>query len=336
MGHKSEESDLKDVLNDEIKTASDEALPPIEKFSHQIQSVPKIISKAHAVDQVLLHYFHEIQQSANEVVDHLHEERKSILKKFDSYLLPIAKEVLDELIHHADELRQDLDHSLEEPTSTLKKDWISYAKKWVQLYAKWHDKKAITNKVLKLASERTSVLIEKDIKVIQDYQDQTLAGMSKESEEFIDLELRLNKATAEPLRNLVILKNQPHEQLTIKQASEWIENVHKMRTDYFEQVLHKIDSAVKEIVVREINSDHELVREVEDELSFIEQEMKHIDDLLTRIHRMDKEEIHYQKERIDSLLEHLQQYDFSHLPRDLTLRHEKILQFVEKAKSKLT
>jgi hypothetical protein len=336
MSNKSEDSDLENINEEEAKEASESALPAIERFYAQIQTFPKLISKAHVIDRTLLHHFHDIRHSASDVIEQLKKEKQSILKKFDSWLMPLAQEVLEELLEDADELKEDLDHSLDKLDSSIKKDWIEYAKKWTQLYARWHDRKGITKKVLKLAAERNSNLIEKDIKVIKDYQDQTLSSVPKGSEEFFNLEKRLFKATSEPLRHLVELKKgfSDKDDLSIKQASEWIANLQKQRESYFDMVLVKIDSAVKEVVSQDVSYDSDLFNELEGEIKFTEQEIKQIDEML-KVPQIDKSELAFLKERVNCLIDHLEEYDLQNIPKELENRLNAIRKWIEVTLQKL-
>ncbi len=339
MVKKSEDSDLEKVFEEEAKSASETALPAIERFYAQIQTFPKLIGKAHTIDKTLFHHFQEIRHSAVEVIDQLNQEKQKILRKFDSWLTPLAKEVLDDLMKDADDLKTDLEDSLEKLESSAHKDWIEYAKKWTQLYAKWHDRKGIKKKVLKLAAERNSRLIEKDIKVIKDYQDQALSSIPKESEEFFNLERRLVKATAEPLRNLVELKKLPFEkeELTIKQASEWIADLHNKRESYFDMVLLKIDSAAKDLVSLSVPViDRELYNELEGEINFIEHEIDQIKLIIPHLQHIDKDELIFLNERVDCLIDHLEDYDLTRMPKVLQNRLEKIQLWIKETSAKIT
>lgn len=337
MANKSEDPDLENNREEEFKSSSEDALPAIERFYDQIHTFPKLVSKAHVIDKTLLHHFQDIRHSAADVIEQLNKEKQAMLKKFDSWLMPLANEVLDSLLQDADELKLDLEHSLEKLDSSAKKDWIDYAKRWTQLYAKWHDRKGLTKKVLKLAAERNSRLIEKDIKVIKEYQDQTLQNVPKGSEEFYNLEKRLVKATSEPLRHLVELKKQfsEKEDLSIAQASEWVANIHKQRESFFDMVLVKIDSAVKEVVAPEVSYDGELFNELEGEIQFIEQEIKQINEIMLKLHRIDKAEQAFLKERVNGLIDHLEDYDLKNIPGELQKHLDVIRKWIEETTKKL-
>lgn len=336
MVSKSEDSDLESVFEEEVKSTSESARPAIERFYSQIHSFPKLIGKADVIDKTLLRHFQEIRHSAVEVIDQLQLEKQTILKKFDSWLMPLAKEVLDDLLKDADALKTDLDESLEKLDSSIHKDWIEYAKKWAQLYAKWHDRKGITRKVIKLAEARTAHLIEKDIKIIKEYQEQRLSHVPKESDEFFNLERRLIKATADPLRNLVALKKPPStkEGLSIKQASDWIANFHKKRESFFDMVLVKIDAAAKDLVASTA-IDQDLFNELQGEIKFIEHEIDQINPIIPHLQRIDKDELKFLNERVSCLIDHLEDYDLANLPKELQQRLDKIQQWITVTSAKI-
>ena len=315
MGDESEEPDFNHMMDkDEIPSV--EHLSALDNITNQIKSIPTLISTAKIIDQATLQNFEAIQEMASEAVIQMAVQSKKMISRFDKIFVPIVEEALNELIRDAQALKSDLDETLRTVDSTMNKNWSEHAKKWSQIYSRWYDRKILTQKVLTKANERASHLIEKDIKVIKNYLGQTLSSLSKGSEEFIQLERRLYKATAEPLRHLVNLKKLPEKNLSIIQASEWISNLQHERENFFNQVLAKIDASVKEIVSNEINDD-EKAQEIIEELAFIDQEMLQISEQLNSIPILDFNDVHFFKERLQSLVEHLKEFNLSTLPKSL-------------------
>ncbi|CUI16956.1 hypothetical protein PNK_1341 [Candidatus Protochlamydia naegleriophila] len=301
----------------------------IERLRDQIHSIPVLIHQALVIDQALSNHFKSLKDSANEVIVQFNEQKENILAQFDSLLMPLAKEVLEELIRDAERLKSDLDNTLLSMQKMVDMDWKGHALSWIELHSKWHDRHELNQRILKLVSDRTSQLIDKDIRVIQDYQTQSLSRMSQKDDVFKSVEKRLAKATEEPLKHLVELKRGVEETASMKQASEWIAQLHRQRESCFDQVLMKIDLIVKDLVLTEEEFDVDLFKDLEEEMFFVEQELKHIHDLLPKLHKNDEKEFFFTEARLEGLRDHLEQFDNLSLPRIVRERLEGIFRDIE-------
>ncbi len=335
MTHLSREPDpAKETYAPEMETQPTESqvvtdVTAIERLKDQIQSIPLLIHQALVIDQALSNHFKSLKNSANEVIAQFHEQKEDILAQFDSLLMPLAKEVLEALILDAEQLKMDLDNTLLSMQKMVDMDWEEHALSWVELYSKLNDRQELNQRILKLVSDRTSQLIDKDIRVIQDYQNQSLSRMSQEDDVFKNVENRLAKATEEPLKHLVELKRGIEETSSMKQASEWIAHLHRQRESCFDQVLMKIDLIVKDVVLIEEEFDIDLFKDLEEEMFFVEQELKHIHSLLPKLHKNDEKEFFFTEARLEGLKDHLEQFDNLSLPRIVRERLEGIFHDIE-------
>lgn len=235
-------------------------------------------------------------------------------------LCPSLKRLLENLLTDAEQLKDELDHKLEHLDQTTPEEWMEEAKHWARLYNKWHDRSALVGKILEVVADRTKHLIDKDIQVIQDYQTQLLAHIPQESETFRNLEDRLTHAIAEPLKQLISLRNQPREHTSLQQASEWVSNLQQQRESYFDQLLMKIDHVIKDVVYKEDSIDLSAFLEAESEIIFMERELHHINLDLSHIQLEEESERQFVLARLEGLLDHVDEVNEQALPLVLRQR----------------
>lgn len=301
------------------KEANHEKKPiAIERFYKQISSVPQWIRPNSENEDILLDRFKEVQNTALTIIHQFNQDKQHILKDFNTWLLPMAKEVLEEMTQHAEKLGENLQRALQQLEIISPTDWQQHAKQWASLYAKWYDPKHFTQKILQLVSQKADQLIEKDIKVIDDYQTQSLIHLPPE--EYEHVQARLQAATAESLKALQQLKQSPRE-LSLKQAAEWMAQLHKERETHFDELLMRIDQIIKEVVQPEHASfASEELLELEGEINFTEHELKHLAKVWRELKIKTESDKEFMVMRLDELEEHLDQFDFSRVPAELKRR----------------
>lgn len=283
----------------------------IQFFKHfysQIEAIPSLLTRATVIDQALMNNFNEIKNNANSLLQHLHEEREEFLQEFNGWLLPAAKEVIDGLYSDAEKLKKDLDG---EPQLS-KEIWTHHAQKWNQLYENFQDKNSLVQKVISVAYDRVKDSINEDIRFIQDYQTHSLSPLSDQPQEVIDLEKRLLHAIKDPLKDLAELQNIHPTSTSITQTADRIASVHEKRMKYSDTILMKIDAVVKKEIVFEEHHDVETHAELEQEISFMEQELKQIENEVVRRKDIDTQGV---KSHLESLKEHIQDLCSHRIPK---------------------
>lgn len=309
--------------------------PSIEQFLNQMETTSQSLQRSREIDQLIVSYFQSIQETAITMMQYFEQQKAEMLNsKFNNWLLPLAQEVLDPLSEDAKQLKAELDQKLLSPLSMTEDSWIEHAKAWVQLYAKWHDRQALVNQVLKLATDRTNRLIDKDIQMIQDYQMQSLSQCSEPEFASQNLEQRMQKATETPLKALTNLKIQL-EEVSAGHLSDWINQVHQEREKHLEQLLNKIDGIVKESGYFEDIQDPIHLVEIEGDLAFMEAEWRYLNNCLRKINPQDQGAAVFILDRLNELEEHISQFDHLHLPPILHQQMETLRQHIEQDKQKL-
>jgi hypothetical protein len=292
----------------------------IKHLYYEIRKMPELTDQARVIDQVLVTRMQDVKGTACAVIDQFKAQKKVILQRFDHWIMPIAQEVLDGFIYDAQQLKRGLDDKLEHLEQTTPEEWDVQASQWAQLYSRWNDRKGLVNRILEVVIDRTKHLIDKDVQVIQDYQSQSLANLPEETETFRNVEERLTQATAEPLKQLMNLRNEVSENTSLQEASEWVAKLQERREGYFDQLLMKIDHVMKDVVNLEETKDWTAFVEVEGEILFMERELHHINSDLTHIHLVEESEKQFLLGRLEGLLDHAEDLDTPKLPSPLQIR----------------
>jgi hypothetical protein len=292
----------------------------IKRLYAQIRKMPDLTEQARVIDQVLFNHLQDLKMTASTIINQFVEQKKFILQRFDNWIMPIAKEVLDGLLQDAEQLKQKLNEKLDHLDQTTPDEWAEQANHWTHLYTIWHDRDALIERILEVVADRTQYLIDKDIQVISDYQTQSLAHLPQESEVFKNVEERLSHAIEEPLKQLMTLRNVPKEHTSLQQASEWIAKLQEQRESYFDQLLMKIDYVIKDVVHIEEKKDWASFLEIEGEIIFMEREFEHIHTDLSHFQLEEESEKQFMRARLEGLLDHIEELDDYSLSRVLEKR----------------
>ena len=303
----------------------------IKRLYAQIKKMPELTAQAKTVDTLLINRLQELKGTASNLIEQFKEQKKVILQRFDQWIMPIAKEVLDGFLQDAVQLKDRLDEKLEHVDQTTKEEWNDEVLGWEQLYSRWNDRKGLISKILEVVADRTKHLIDKDIQVIQDYQTQSLAHLPKESEIFKSVEQRLSHVIEEPLKQLMALRSSPEKHTSLQQASDWVAKLQEERETYFDQLLMKIDHVTKEVVRPEETIDLTSLQEIEGEIIFMERELAHIESDLSQIQLGDESDRQLVAARLEGLLDHAEELEDTMLPRFLKQRLRSIKSTISSA-----
>lgn len=303
-----------------METNSPAPKEPIKHLFKQIRKLTELHKQAKSVDNILMSHLENIKGTASEFIEQIGEEKKLLLKRFDKWIMPIAQEVLDELVDDASDLKTSLEKKLANLDPDNPIDWEEEAKRWIQLHSRLTDKSGIVKRILHVVSERTKQQIDKDIQVIKDYQTQSLANISQEGDENKNLEERLSHAIAEPLKQLKDLGKEAEAYNSIQQASSWVANLQEKRQSSFDDLLRIIDHVMKDVVHKEETSDWFAFVETEGEIIFMERELHQINEDIAKLQRGDEAEVQMLCARLEGLLDHFEDLDQQEFPGPLQMK----------------
>lgn len=317
------------------KRSNQNTTESIKKLYVQIRKMPELTVQAKAIDQVLLNKIKDLKGTASTVLEQFNQQKKAILKRFDNWIMPIAKEVLESFLQDAEHLKENLDEKIDHIEQTTPEEWNDQAEGWAVLYDRWHDRKALVDKILEVVADRAKYLIDKDIQVIHDYQTQSISHLPEESEVKKDIEERLSQAIAEPLKKLVALREVPKGHTTLQQASEWVAKLHEKRESYFDHLLMKIDHVTKDVVQPEEANDWGGMQELKGEVLFMESELEHIKSDLTQIHPESEADRQFIAARLEGLLDHAEGINETSIPIALKEKIHQLKEEIEKIASQI-
>lgn len=243
----------------------------IMSFSNYLRNLQNLSHSGYVIIHSKANYLLSLfKQRGDSIIQELHEEIR--LK---------AEELLKELYLQAQLLKEQLDLACDRGLSNIYVDWNEIAKSWARLGSKWVDSEKLKELIIKSVMDQTKHLIDRDLKVIRDYQQQSINPISDDPTIISNLENRLNVATQEALQQFVALKNQPSD-LNPEAASTWIKNIHAQRQIYFDKILLKIDGVIKEMEIDRNIHDPISIYEISSELTFMEQELKYFAQEVTK------------------------------------------------------
>jgi len=314
-------------MSDNIFNPINEGLNPL--ISHlclEIQTIP------HLVDQGIHHSdamakIRSIESTAVEIIKQFGQEEVEILANFEPWLIPFAKEVLDQFYGEANALNRDLVDRLRHPHQSTPETWIEHASQWEQLYSRWQNRRKLMEDVLDMISVRERGLIDHDIHIIEEYQNHGIADCV--SEELPEIKERIRKAIENPLNDLLKLKKTSNGPSSLLEAGNWLANFRSLREDYFNESLSCIDRVIKENLMtgHEIKS-AEFINDFEGELTFIEHEFKHLINIIKDKESLDHESQALVVDQINSLVEIIETHEKESLPENLKKRLIKLQESV--------
>jgi hypothetical protein len=213
-------------------------------------------------------------KKADDLLSELANRGDQICDELSDDIRPKARELFKELNNQALHLKSELVKAFQEAPVNGKVNWSEIAKAWMRFAFKWVDSEKLKERIIGLAIDQTKYLIDRDLKVINDYQQQSIMPLLDDPSIALNIEKRLKTATQEALQQFTDLKNQPSN-LNPDAASKWIKSIQIKRQLYFDKILLKIDSVLKEVTADYIHEDPVSIFEMNSELTFMEQELKY-------------------------------------------------------------
>ena len=244
------------------------------RFIDRIRSTFQRFQNKPQPDHELAGRIQDLQKTANSVVKQLHTIKDKLKNEIDQELFSHVQEIIDPIIKEVSRLNK----SIGQPTSVVHQakayqrfsQWIEKAKLWIQFCSKTNDKEAILKAIIRYIVEDFLEVIDRDIQVINDYQNHMLDALAVEEEEKLTVLKNLN---LEPyLQGLRSLQTKPNE-LSLHEIALWKAQVDKRREKYFDEALHTIDKVINSVIPD----------------SSGEEEQEHLVDVLSQIVYLERE-----------------------------------------------
>lgn len=257
-----------------------------DRIKGMVFSVPKndeaIRTRAKLVEKM-----NELQNTADDVFNQLFSIRENLENmQFDHRLYNSITAVIDPLIKDMGRLRHAKDSNKHDAEVVDQyQHWINAkVKPWVKLLANQaHDQHAVIQAVVKFTIHASNDLIDRDLKVINEYLRHKLIDLQLTTEENFKLGHVMQEALVDPLQGLNALRAEPQE-LTLEELNTWKAEVDKERENYSNEALDAIDHVFEHISSHATEENGEDLVENFDEMIDLEERVPQLLEEISRFH----------------------------------------------------
>lgn len=268
---------IKDVVADRIlskKIKQERTL--IGQFIVKIKSIFKTDQPKHEESR-LIGRIHELNKNSNEVLKILNDVREDLKKEVDEDLYSFVEAVMNPMIRDIARVQKIVkkEGAIHTQIEAFHKyhEWIDKAKLWVQVCSSAKNKQAISQAVIQHTLSDFVNLVDKDLKLIEDYQEHLLDDLTLSSVEKKQLKETIQKAIKFHLQSLLKLKLEP-EHVNLDNLGSWKEEVDKQRNHHFDTILQIIDTKVSLLnPLKTPKEEHDALVGIFEQVSYLEMEI---------------------------------------------------------------
>lgn len=223
-------------------------LSRFERFGRAIQKSLHFFQKKPHSDTQLSGRIQELTKTSKEALSELVTIKAELSEHVDPCLFGHVEAVLDPLIKELTRIQkvveQETNPTLQVQVFRRYSQWIDKANAWIHIKKHNHDKISIEGAVIQHILDEFYERIERDLQVINDYQQHMIDNLPLDDEErgrlWVDIETKLGPF----IKSLLALKKAPAN-LPIERLSQWKLNVDQRREKYFDGALFMIDHLVE-------------------------------------------------------------------------------------------
>lgn len=283
----------------------------------------------------------DLQNTANSVLNQLSTIKDELRNEIDPEIFSYVEMVLEPIIKEVSRLHKSMEQSSGSVTHQAKtyqrySQWIDKAKLWVQICSKANNKEALVKAIIRYTVDEFLELIDRDIQVINDYQEHMLDALAVDDEEKIALAQRLETYLDPYLKGLNQLKFKPRD-LTLQEIALWKAQVDKRREKYFDAALHSIDKVINSTIPDTSGpEEHEHLVEILSQIIYLEHEAPNLYDEIFMAADINSEQRKIFESRIMMLEQEIHQLNLDlRLTPDLIDRLQIISDMLDQARNKL-
>ncbi len=225
----------------------------------------------------LLGRIHELNKNASDVLNVLNTVREDLKKEVDDELYPFVEAVMNPMIRDICRIqkvvkKEGLMHQQIDAFNQYN-EWINRAKLWVQICSTSKNRDVIEKAIIQHTFEDFIVIIDRDLKLICDYEEHLLDELDITDEEKTSLRIEIEKGLTIYLKSMKALKNFP-KNLKLEDLTTWKDQADKRRDRYFNTVLQVIDNKTGEFNPSKKNKeDHDVLLGSFEQVSYLEVEI---------------------------------------------------------------
>lgn len=312
----------------------------LNRFVDRIRSTFQRFQNKPQYDSQLAGRIQDLQKTANSVLTQLRTIKDELRNEIDQDIFSYVEEIIDPIIKEVSRLHKSMEQpaSMRHQAKTYQRysQWIDKAKLWVQICSKVNDKEAIVKAIIRYTIDDFLMVIDRDIQVINDYQEHMLDALAVEEEEKIALAERLGTRLEPYLRGLNDLRTKPKE-LPLKEIALWKAQVDKRREKYFDAALHAIDKIINDTIPDSSGpEEHEHLVDVLSQLVYLEHEAPNLYDEIFMSVNLSVEKINIFESRLLLLDQEVHQLNLDlRLTPDLIDRLQVISEMLDQARQRL-
>lgn len=229
----------------------------------------------------------ELNKNADDVLKVLSVVREDLRNEVDDELFSFVESVMNPMIRDVERVQKIVknDGTAYQQIDAFTKynEWIDKAKLWVQVCSTAKDKEAISKAVVKHTIDDFVAMIDRDLQLIEDYQEHLLDDVEVSEAEKKRLKVEIQKGLNQSIKRLITLKNHP-KALSLDNLSQWKDNVDRRRDRYFNAILQLIDGKINEIspTKRSFEEEHGALIGTLEQISYLEMEIPMLAEKFTK------------------------------------------------------
>lgn len=257
--------------------SSENKLNLLERFVQRVRTSFLFLQNKPQSDIQLAGRIQDLHKTAASVQHQLRTIKEHLKEEVDSEFFLFVEAIIDPMIKDLSRIKKSMDEpgSITQQAQVFKRysQWIEKAKVWIHLCSKTNDKEAILRSVVNLTIEEFLEVINRDLQVIQDYQEHVLDNLASTEEERINITDQFESKLAPYVKSLIDLKKRPQD-LPVKEIKQWKAKVDKRREKYFDGALHAIDKLVALINPSATSEEeHDHLVEILSQIAYLEKEI---------------------------------------------------------------
>lgn len=193
-----------------------------------------------------------------------------LLESFEAVINPLLREF--EKIDRKKEGRQDSDSAIESYSV-----WMEKAKLWVSLFSKPNDRKGIIKAVVANEIEMAAVLIDRDLKTLQDYYAHVLISSKIPESNFLKVAEKIDLTLVAHVESLLSLKHNNPSDYELENLARWKAQINEKRSQHFNAALHAIDAIINSNSITLESSkgeENSELQEIRNQIAFLESEIQ--------------------------------------------------------------
>lgn len=311
----------------------------LNRFVDRIRSTFQKFQNKPTQDFQLTGRIQDLQRTAFTVMQELEVIKQELKKEIDADVFFYVEDVIDPITREVSRLNK----SLEQPGTVTHQakayqrysQWIEKAKLWIQVCSKAKDREGILKAIIRYTIDDFLEVIDRDLQVLNDYQEHMLDALAIDEEEKIALAQRLELRLEPYIKGLNELRVRPMD-LSLQQIAIWKSQVDKRREKYFDASLHAIDKIINQSIPdSSSDSDQEHLVDVLSQIVYLEHECPRLYDEIYMAKKPNQSQIDAFSSRLISLEHEAHQLNLDlRLTPDLIERLQVITDMLEQVKVK--